>query len=470
MSDDFEKAARVALARAVQYRDRSAAAAPPGPTASLEELRANFDIDLPEVGRSGSDIIEMLANAAEPGLVGNTSPNHFGWVMGASHSIGVAADWLTSAWGQNSGIFPTSPASAVAEEVVSRWLLDLLDLPREASLGFVTGATMAGFTCLAAARSEVLHQAGWDLERKGQFGAPAIDVFLGEEAHSTIFSALRYLGFGDDHLVRIAADEEGCMKLDDLSSKMAASGQPKIVICQAGHINSGAFDDMGAIADLVGEHQGWLHVDGAFGLWARASGKLKPLCVNAERADSWSVDGHKWLQVPYDAGYAIVKHPQAHVRAMDISASYLETTAEDGRKPSQFAPELSRRARGFAAWATLQALGRQGIEEMVERHCDCARYLADELGKEEGIEVLNDVVLNQVAVGFAAGGPLAEKKAGADQVLAALGQENTSFVGGAEWKGQKILRVSVISNETTRRDMDRLQHSILTAWRAVRDQ
>jgi len=468
MSDDFEKAARTALTRALDYRKRNLDAGPPGPTASLGALREAFDIGLPETGREASEIIELLADAAEPGLVGNTNPNHFGWVMGGSHPVGVAADWLTSTWGQNSGIYPTSPSSAVAEEVVSAWLLDLMDLPRHCSVGFVTGATMAGFTCLAAARTEVLRRIGWDLEAKGQFGAPPIDVFLGQEAHSTIYTALRYLGFGEDHLKRLAVDSEGLILVDDLERQLAKSDRPKIVICQAGHINSGGFDDLKRISALTQEHGGWLHVDGAFGLWVRASPKLKDLATHIENADSWSVDGHKWLQVPYDAGFAIVKHPAAHARAMDISASYLETSQSDGRKPSQFTPELSRRARGFAVWATLQALGRRGIAEMVERHVDAARYFGALMEDETGIEVLNDVVLNQVVLGFSEGDELARKNSATDAIVTALARENTSFAVGAEWKDQRVLRVSVISQETGRKHMDQLARSIITAWRALK--
>lgn len=468
MSSDFEKAAQIALERAVAFRRRAEAAAAPGPTADYADLKARFDVGLPDEGRPGEDVIAALADAAEPGLVGNVFPNHFGWVMGGSHPVGVAADWLTSAWGQNSGIYPTAPASAVAEEVVSGWLLDLLDLPRQSSVGFVSGATMAGFTALAAARTEVLHRAGWDLEHKGLFGAPAIDVFLGEEAHSTIFSALRYLGFGDAALTRLPVDEEGRMDVSVLAEKVAASSAPKIIICQAGHINSGAFDDFARICQIAREANAWVHVDGAFGLWARASKRQASLCTSVDEADSWSVDGHKWLQVPYDAGYAIVKHPRAHARAMDVSASYLETTNEEARKPSQFVPELSRRARGFAAWATLQALGRRGVEDMVDRHCDAAAYFADLMSSCEGVFVLNDVVLNQVALAFAAGAPLDVRNEATDRVVEALREENTSFIVGAAWKGQRIMRVSVISNETARADLDRLAHSTVTAWQRIR--
>ncbi|MCP5042575.1 MAG: aspartate aminotransferase family protein, partial [bacterium] len=399
MAEDFTSTFRRAFERAVAYRER-AASVPPRPTASVAELRAAFDIGLPEEARDGVEIIETLANAGERGLIGITSPNFFGWVMGASHPVAAAAEFLVAAWGQNAAIYQTAPAAAAAEEVAGGWLLELLDLPSESSVGFTTGATMASFICLSAARTEVLCQAGWDLEQEGLIGAPEVHVFLGEEAHATIHSALRYLGFGERQKVFIDVDAQGRTCVDDLRAKLETRQGPKIIISQAGHINSGAFDPLPEIVQLAKAHEAWLHVDGAFGLWVRCVPSMAHLCPGAEGADSWSVDGHKWLQVPYDSGFAIVKNEIAHKRAMDTSASYISATVDDGRSPSQFGPELSRRARGFAVWATIQALGRQGIEEMVRRHCRCARHLRDSLAGEPGIEVLNDVVINQVAIGF----------------------------------------------------------------------
>ncbi len=467
MEDEFINAMERATKRATEYR-KTSAARPPRPTASLEELRAAFDLPLPQDPRRGTEIIDHLADAAEPGLIGITSPHHFGWVMGGSHPVGAAADFLTVAWGQNAGIYATSPAAAVAEEVSARWLLELLDLPKESSIGFVTGATMASFICLAAARTHILCEAGWDLEQEGLTGAPAVSVFLAAEAHATIHAGLRYLGFGDRQKVSINVDGEGRMCAEDLAQKLAAHKGPKIIICQAGHINSGAFDPIPEIVKLARQFDAWLHVDGAFGLWARSVPELEHLCEGAEGADSWSVDGHKWLQVPYDSGFAIVKNREAHVRAMDISASYIKPSASDGVIPSQYVPELSRRARGFAVWATIQALGRSGIEEMVARHCRCAAHLAEVLAKEPDIEVLNEVVINQVAIGFGTGLPVAEQDALTNAVIAEVQRENTSFVGGATWKGRAILRVSVISRETDIAHMDQLAASILRAWEKVK--
>jgi glutamate/tyrosine decarboxylase-like PLP-dependent enzyme len=465
MNDEL-KAMQRAAARAIEFRAGDAGRSP-HPPASVGELRAAFDLGLPEHGRPPEEVIGLLANAAERGLVGNTTPNFYAWVMGASHPVGVAADWLTSAWGQNAAIYQCSPAAAVAEEAAEKWLLDLLDLPRQSSVGFTTGATMAGFICLAAARSEVLRRAGWDLERDGLQGAPLIKVFVSEEAHSTVFAALRYLGIGRHNLVFIKADQEGRMRTDDLECQIAAHDGPKIVIAQAGHINSGAFDSFGPIAELVEAHNGWLHIDGAFGLWARAVPHLAALGRDLERADSWTTDGHKWLQIPYDSGFAIVKDSAAHRRAMDITASYLTHSLEDGRNPTHFGPELSRRARGFAVWAVLQALGRQGVREIVTRHCACASYIAKRLAAEPGIEILNEVVLNQLAVSFGNGCSPEEQSRLADAVADELARGRRFYLKTTEWKGRKVLRISVISHHTDEQAADNLASAIVEAWRKV---
>jgi glutamate/tyrosine decarboxylase-like PLP-dependent enzyme len=469
VDDPFTTTMSRAYRRAIEFRRTSAERAP-GPTASLRELRDRFDLPLPQEPRDGAELIEHLADAAEPGLIGITGPHHFGWVMGASHPVGMAADWLAAAWGQNAAIYQTSPAAAVAEEVSARWLLELLDLPREASVGFATGATMASFICLSAARTEVLRVAGWDLEREGLTGAPNVAVFLGDEAHATIHAGLRYLGFGEKQKIAIKVDAEGRICAEDLAHQLPRHDGPKIIICQAGHINSGAFDPIGRLVELARAHQAWLHVDGAFGLWARSVPEKQHLCAGAEGADSWSVDGHKWLQVPYDSGFAIVKNADAHKRAMDVSASYLEASADAGRDPSQFGPELSRRARGFAVWATIQALGRSGIEEMVARHCRCAEHLRDYLSDEPGIEVINQVVLNQLAIGFGEMEAMAERDALTGKVIAEIQRENSSFVSGAHWKGRGIMRVSIISRETDIPHIEQLGDSIIRAWRKVKAQ
>ncbi len=368
------------------------------PTENATSLRRRFNIALPDQGRPVEQVIADLIAAAEPGLVGSTRPGFLSWVIGASHEAGVAADWLTSLWGQNAGLYQTAPAAAACEGVVANWLLDLLDLPRGSSVGFVTGATMAGFSCLAAARSEMLARHGHDVEELGLQGAPHLTVLIGADAHVSNRVALRYLGLGKPNIVAVEADSQGVMRMPALRAAAANVTGPAIVIAQAGHVNSGAFDDLRAVAEIARGIGAWLHVDGAFGLWARATPRYGSLADGAELADSWALDGHKWLQTPYDSGFAIVRDPAAARRALGKEAGYLSAGPDDGRNPSNFVPELSRRARGFAAWAMLQALGRDGIRELVEKHCRAARRFAQRCHALRGVRVINRVVLNQVVL------------------------------------------------------------------------
>ena len=414
----------------------------PYASAGHSELRTSLGGRLPSNGRDPRDVIDHLFNAARPGLTGSTGQAFFGWVIGGSHPAGVAADWLTSAWGQNAGIYQSSPAAAIAEEVAGKWLLDLFDLPRESSVGFCTGATMAGFTCLAAARGEVLKRLGWDVNEDGLFGAPPIPVFISQQAHSTIFAALRYLGFGQGKLVRIKADSEGRMDTDALAKKLTQHAGPGIIIAQAGHINSGAFDNLDKICDLAQEHDSWVHVDGAFGLWARTSPSLSLLGRGIERADSWSVDGHKWLQVPYDSGYAIVRNPEAHRNAMAITASYLNVDQSDGGMPSHYVPELSRRARGFATWVMLQTLGRSGVGMLVDRACDTAKYVAKRLSSISGIRILHDVCLNQISFAFEPKRFSLSADEATHALLLKIQQEGRWFIKEAYWCNRRIIRLS----------------------------
>lgn len=464
-SDQLRAILRDVSDRAVAFRE-SRADAPHRPMQSYAELRAAFEGATPERGAPISDVIGELADLAAPGLANMVGPRFFGWVIGATEPAGMAADWLTSAWGQNTGNAHATPASSACEEITGRWLLDLLDLPRGASVGFVTGATIANFTCLAAARGEVLRRADWDVEADGLFGAPPVHVVLGAEAHSTVFSGLRYLGLGAKRVVSVDVDANGVMKPGGFERAIAKLDGPIIAIAQAGHINSGGFDPFAEIAEAAHAKGAWMHVDGAFGLWARACPDRAYLGRGLELADSWGVDGHKWLQTPHDSAYAIVRDAQAHRRAMLIAASYLPEGKE--RHPADYVPELSRRARGFATWAMIKSLGREGIAAMVSRHCAQARRMAERLGAEPGVEIMNDVVLNQVAVQLGGDMDGAAADALTDRTIARIQRDGVCFVGGANWRGRQIVRISVISANTTDADIDASADAILAAWRAER--
>jgi glutamate/tyrosine decarboxylase-like PLP-dependent enzyme len=342
-------------------------------------------------------VLERLAAAADPGLVASPGPRFFGFVVGGTLPVAIAADWMTSAWDQNAGLEVLAPAAAVVEEVCERWIVELLGLPAGASAGFVTGGQGANTTCLAAARHAVLRDAGWDVEERGLIGAPAVDVYVGEEAHTTIFSSLRLLGLGAGRAQRIPADDQGRMDAAALAARLGAADGPAIVCAQAGEINTGSFDPFEAIADAGAARGAWLHVDGAFGLWAATAPGLRGLVTGVERADSWATDAHKWLNVPYDSGIAIVGDRAVHRAALALTAAYFVET-DAGRDNVAYVPETSRRARGFPVYAALRTLGRRGVAELVQRCRDLARQMAGALAAEPGIRVLNDVVLNQVLV------------------------------------------------------------------------
>lgn len=447
----------VALASANQFR-QSLRDRAPRPTIPAAALEARFGGPVPEHGTRADTVIEALAHAAEPGLVASPGRRFFGWVIGASHEAAVAADWLTSAWGQNAGLYATSPSAAMSEKVSSRWLLDMLRLPEECSVGFVTGATMASFTCLAAARNAVLARIGWDVEALGLNGAPRVRVLVSADAHASVFAALRFLGFGSETVARIETDAEGRMLADVLGRALDADAGPAIVVAQAGQINTGAFDPFPAIAAHCERHSAWLHVDGAFGLWGRLCPELDHLTSGIERANSWATDGHKWLQLPYDSGFAIVRDAAAHRRAMAIRASFLPSSENE---PSHFTPELSRRARGFALWAVLRTLGRDGVRAMVRRHCGWARQLAAVLAAAPGVVVVNQVVLNQLIVRFG------EDDAATHAVIAQLQTENLSFAEGAHWRGHWVMRLSIIAADLDDDDIERVAGGILRAWRSI---
>ncbi len=403
---------------------------------------------LTDSGEGAVDVLEQLAADADPGLVASAGPRYFGFVVGGSLPVALGADWLVSAWDQMCGMYSASPAVAVAEEVAAGWVLELLGLPRGASVGFVTGAQMANFSCLAAARGELLRRAGWDADAQGLFGAPPIEVLVGEEVHVTLLRALGYLGLGRDRVTRVGVDANGAMDPQALEGALVAAKGPVLLCAQAGNVNTGACDPLGAIADLAAEHGVWLHVDGAFGLWAAASPRFEALVAGRDRAGSWAVDAHKWLNVPYDCAFAIVAPPEALPRAMAVSAAYLARS--DHREPAEFVPEASRRGRAIPVYAALRYLGRRGVAELVERCCGHATLMASLL-REGGLEVLNDVVLNQVLV------------AGTPEHLARVQADGECWLGGTAWRGRHALRVSFCNWSTTEDDVRRTARAILNA-------
>ncbi|MGI9433309.1 MAG: pyridoxal phosphate-dependent decarboxylase family protein [Geminicoccaceae bacterium] len=467
-ADDFDVLRQVA-AEAIDYR-RSVDDRPLRPDADYHQMVRAFDRPLPEDGLAAGATIENLIATAEPGLNGMTGARFFGWVLGGSHPVGVAADWLASAWGQNCGNHHAAPAAAAIEDVASRWLLDILDLPRACSVGFVTGATAANFVGLAAARHALLASSGWDVEKQGLFGAPPINVLVGNDAHATIFSALQFIGLGSERVTRLPTDDSGRIIVPSFLSALARCQGPTIVIAQAGQINTGAFDPFSELAAACRQRPDtWLHVDGAFGLWARASKAKAHLTAGIDGADSWATDGHKWLQVPFESGYVIVKDREAHRAAMTVAASYLPDCADHERNPTDYVPELSRRARGFATWAMIRHLGRRGIAAMIERHCRLARQMADRLAKEPGIEILNDVDLNQIIVRFGNGRQVEEDDDLTRAVIDRIQQDGTCFAGGASWRGRWVMRISCISCSTTAKDACRAVDAMIQAWRSVSD-
>jgi glutamate/tyrosine decarboxylase-like PLP-dependent enzyme len=357
----------------------------------------------------------------------------------------------------------------VVEEVAAGWVLELLGLPNTASVGFTTGCSMANFTALAAARHAVLARVGWDVETQGLFGAPEIEVVTGEEAHATILSALQMLGLGRDRVKRVAMDAQGRMvpeALREILAGVAGGSGPLIVCAQAGNVNTGSFDPLEEIVPLVRERGGWLHVDGAFGLWAGAVPSLSHLVRGAEQADSWATDAHKWLNVPYDSGIVIVAHPEPHRAAMTISAAYLAQAEGCERDPFDWVPEFSRRARGFTVWAALRSLGRSGVKDLVERCCALARRFAERLESEPGVEILNEVVLNQVLVRFSSpnGG---DADALTREVIARVQADGTCWLGGTTWHGRAAMRISVSNWSTTEGDVDVSAAAILRCFLAA---
>ncbi len=455
-SEVLRRAAELALSFREGLPDRAVGAA-----TTHAALRAALGGPIPEDGVEPMRVIEELAAAADPGLIAMAGPRYFGFVIGGSIPSTVAADWLTAAWDQNAGIYQAGPSASVVEEVAAEWLLELLGLPATASVGFVTGAQMANFTCLAAARHAVLERAGWDVEADGLVGAPPVTVIVGEEAHATVLTALGYLGLGRERNVRVPTDDQGRIRTDRLADAIERVDGPLIVALQAGNVNTGAFDDAARALQAIRRHpSAWAHVDGAFGLWARASDRLRDAAAGFEGADSWSVDGHKWLNVPYDSGFAIVADPASHVGAIaPASGAYIQYAIAE-RDPFNYVPEYSRRARGFATYAAIRTLGRTGVSGMIERCCDIARHMADRLRAADGVEILNDVVLNQVLVRFHHGHG-GDTDAHTRDVVSRIQADGTAWLGATTWHGKAAMRISVSNWSTAEADADRAVDAIL---------
>jgi glutamate/tyrosine decarboxylase-like PLP-dependent enzyme/catechol 2,3-dioxygenase-like lactoylglutathione lyase family enzyme len=429
-----------AAERAIRYREgvgEMRVAPSPESAASVSELGG----PLPEQPEDPETILKSLDEIGSPATVANAGGRYFGFVTGSSLPAALAANWLAGAWDQNAGLRIMSPIAVALEEIALGWLLDVLGLPADCGVAFVTGATMANFTCLAAARNFVLKNAGWDVEARGLFGAPAISVIVGEEVHATLLKALSLLGLGYERVVSVPVDGQGRMRADAFPEVTG----PAIVCTQAGNVNTGAFDPAPEICALAHQAGAWVHVDGAFGLWAAASPERSALVKGFAQADSWATDAHKWLNVPYDCGLAFVRYPEALSNAMSFSAAYIP--AGDSREPMHYTPESSRRARGVEVWAALRSLGRAGLADLIERTCRHAERFATGF-REAGYSVLNDVVINQVLVSFG-------DEETTRRVISGIQEDGTCWCGTTVWQGRTAMRISVSSWATTEEDVER---------------
>jgi glutamate/tyrosine decarboxylase-like PLP-dependent enzyme len=429
-----------------------------GAGADVGDLRARLARPLTDSGEDPRTVIRDLAHDVEPGLIASAGPRYFGFVIGGALPVAVAADWLTSAWDQNTGGYEVAPSLSVAEEVASGWVRDLLGLPEGTGVGFVTGCQMAHFTCLAAARHAVLRKAGWDVEARGLQGAPELRVIAGEHAHVTVPVACRLLGLGAERIRRVPADEQGRMLAGVLRDELAAHDGPTIVCAQAGEVNTGSFDPLAEIVDLCRTSGAWCHVDGAFGLWAAVSPTRRRLLEGFERADSWATDGHKWLNVPYDCGIAAVADAAAHRAAMTSSAEYIPPHDDDLPWGFDWVPEFSRRARGVPLYAALRSLGRDGVRDLVDRCCDHAQRIATRLSEADGVAVLNDVALNQVTVRFGDDDALTRA------VVEGVQRDGTCWLSPSTFRGRAVMRISVVGWQTTEADAERSAEAILAAY------
>ena len=423
--------------------------------ADAEELRAGLGRELSLDGEDAETVLRELAADAEPGLVTSQSPRYFGFVIGGVLPVARAADWMTVAWDQNAGGYSCSPAMAAVEELAGGWARELLGLPEGVSHGFTTGCQMAHVTGLAVARHAVLARAGWDVEEGGLSGAPTLRVVVPADRHITVDAAVRLTGIGLANMRPVACDDQGRVIASELERELAREPDAAtIVTAQAGNVNTGSFEDFGAICELAHAHGAWVHVDGAFGLWAAASERRRGLTANVEQADSWATDGHKTLNVPHDCGMVFVRDPDAHFQTIAVDAHYLQR-GHGERNNGDWSPDFSRRARAMPVYAVLRTLGRRGVARLVDGMCDRAEQFAEILGSDPRAEILNDVVFNQVLVRFG------DSDAATDRVTAGIQQEGTCWASATEWRGRRALRISVSNWSTSREDVERSAAAML---------
>ncbi|MCA9691173.1 MAG: aspartate aminotransferase family protein, partial [Myxococcales bacterium] len=417
-----------------------------GVRARYDQLYERLARPLPEAGEAASRVIDELARDVGDGLLHSAGPRFFGWVIGGTLPVAVAADWLTAAWDQNAALYQCSPAGAVVEEIAGTWLKELLGLPAACSFALVTGCQMAHFTALAAARERLLARRGVDVARVGLSGAPPLRVLTGAHRHESLLQAVRFLGLGTDAVEALPLDGDGRLLPAALSEALERDDRPTIVCLMAGDLNTGAADPFVAACELAHERGAWVHVDGAFGLWLNASDRHRDALAGVERADSWATDGHKWLNLPYDVGFVFVRDVEAHAAAMSTTASYFIAPDGAGRDPMRWNPEWSRRARGFVVYAALRALGRRGVAELVDRCCALAARLVTELAALPGVELISPARMNQGLVRFR--DVDGDHDARTDAVIEAIQREGTAWFGGASWRGMRVMRVSVCSHRT----------------------
>jgi len=458
----FRKTLDVAISHAVSYLeglDQQSVAS----TSDVETLRARLAKNLNDEGISPANVIDELAQDVSGGLLGSAGGRFFGWVIGGVLPSALAADWLTSAWQQNAALYATSPAAAVVEEIVGDWLKDLLRLPKTASFALVTGCQMAHVTCLAAARHGLLGKLGWDTEAKGLFGAPPIRILTSSERHGSFERAVRLLGLGTDQIQVLPVDADGRLVAEALQAKLEkGTDAPTLVLLQAGDVNIGAYDNFVELIPIAKRYGAWVHVDGAFGLWAGASDRFRHFVDGIDVADSWATDGHKWLNVPFDCGFAFVSDSESHRASMASKAPYF-TLAADARDQMDWNPEWSRRSRCFAAYAAIRQLGRQGIAQLVDRCCHHAHSIVTRIGKLDGAEVVWEPTINQGLVRFRDRSPGATEKdhdRRTDEVIAQTLATGEAFFGGTTWRGQRAMRVSVCNWRTSDEDVDRVVKAV----------